>query len=163
MKMPYSWMSQMAAFVAMMLVAVPATAATITLGDVTTSLSGSLFLDDARTGGTDATTHDDGGGLSPQRFFDLDGDGTLDPPESLDAPGIAGTVTIQGFGFASSATADANDASQVEVSFVYLGADEAVGGSDDVTIGSEIVNYNYQVQVSTLSISTPRLVRRSTD
>ena len=115
-----------------------ANAATISSGDVTTNLDGTLFVDDAAPGGTDATKHD-GDPFNPQRNFDLNGDGLIG------APGVPGTITIQGFGFATSGATAANDAASVTLTFTYLGANENVGGGDDIVIGTETVNYDFTV------------------
>ena len=129
---------------ACVITAAPAAGATITAGDVTTSLAGDLFFDDARTGGGDQTINDVNGAGAPlppaniQRYFDFDNDGSI-----LDMAG-PGTVTIQGFGFATSAAAAANDAVQIELTFIYLGADENPGtAADNVLLGSETVGYTH--------------------
>ena len=117
-----------------------ARAASILQQDVSSSLLGDVFMDDAVTGGGDTTVHDNsngGAGTSFSRFFDLDGDSTIA------APGVAGTVSILDFGFATSGTASANDATSVTIGFTYLGLDEAVGGGDDVFLGSESVFYTH--------------------
>lgn len=110
--------------------------ATINLSDVTSNLDGTIFFDDARTGGGDLTTQE-GSSVTVQRFFDFDGNGIIA------APGTPGVVSIQSFGFATSAAADANDATEVDVTFIYLGQDENPGGVDDVLIGAERVNYAF--------------------
>lgn len=112
-------------------------AASIENGDVTTSLAGNLFVDDAVTGGSDVTTNDDS---SPRtigpRFWDLNSNGAIDDV------GLEGTLTIDGFGFASSGTASANDATSIDLTFVYLGEDE-VTSVDDVILGTRTVDYNH--------------------
>lgn len=117
-----------------------ANAATIVNGDVTASLTGDFFVDDAVTGGGDNTTQESG--TNPRtigpRFWDLDSSGTIDAGDL-----VAGTVTVTGFGFASSGTATANDATSVTLEFLYLGLDGLVGGGDDVSLGSETVGYNH--------------------
>ena len=111
--------------------------ATISAGDVTSNLDGDIFFDDARTGGGDAT-YGEGTVNNVQRFFDFDADGLItDPP----GPGV---VTIQSFGFATSGSAAANDATEIDLTFIYLGADENPGTvADNVVIGSERVGYNH--------------------
>ena len=52
---------------------------------------------------------------------------------------------MTGFGFAAQTSATANDATLIAVSFTYLGADEAVGGGDDVSIGTATGSYNFTV------------------
>ena len=118
------------------LLIVPSFAADFQKGDVTSGLTGTLFFDDSVTGGGDDTTNQPNASASV-RFCDLDGDGSTLPP------GASGVVTIQGFGFATSGTAGANDATSVNVSVSYLGADELFGGGDDVLIGSETVGYTH--------------------
>ena len=122
----------------------PALGATISVGDVTTNLAGDLFFDDARTGGGDQTINDVNGAGAPlapvniQRYFDFDGDGSI-----LDMAG-PGTVTVKGFGFATSAAALANDATEIDLTFIYLGADENPGtAADNVLLGTERVGYNH--------------------
>lgn len=111
-------------------------AATISAGDVTSNLDGTVFFDDARTGGGDATIQE-GNQQVVNRFLDFDGNGVITDP------GLPGVVTIQTFGFATSAAAAANDATLVDLTFIYLGQDENFGGGDDVTIGTEQVGYNH--------------------
>lgn len=108
-------------------------AATISLGDPTTELDGDLFIDDTSTGGGD-TVNPPPPAFNPSRFFDLDG--------LAGAPGVPGTVTIQGFGIATNNNAAQNSAESVTLTFTYLGANEAVGGGDDLVIGSETVLWN---------------------
>lgn len=117
-------------------VAAPAHAATILAGDVTSNLDGTVFFDNARTGGGDATTQE-GSSSIVQRFFDFDGNGMID------APGVPGVVTIQSFGFGTSAAAAANDATQVDLTFIYLGQDQNPNSIDDVVIGTERVGYDH--------------------
>lgn len=114
-----------------------AAAQTIVNGDVTTNLNGTFFVDDAVTGGNDVTTNDNSSprNIGP-RFWDLDGNGQLDDV------GVPGTVTVEGFGFATSGTASANDATSVDLTFIYLGADQILSG-DDVTLGTRTVGYNH--------------------
>ena len=103
------------------------------------SLTGTLaFMVDASTGGTDATQNEPGQ-FTPQRFFDFDndaGNGATDPSG-------AGTISIESFAFATSAQAAPNDADTLTLTFVYLGADETNGGTDDVTIGTVAVGYTH--------------------
>ncbi|TWT47845.1 hypothetical protein [Botrimarina hoheduenensis] len=116
------------------LVPLSAQAALISLGDPTTELEGSLFLNDATTGGGDTAIITPPGSLNPARYFDLDG--------LPGAPGVGGVVTIQGFGFATNASTTQNTATSVTITVTYLGADELVGGTDDIEIGSESVLWN---------------------
>lgn len=117
-------------------VAAPSLGATISAGDVTSNLDGDLFFDNARTGGGDQTVQE-GGAANLNRFFDFDGNGIIT------APGTPGTVTVQGFGFGTSGAAAANDATEVDITITYLGANENFGGGDDVLIGTERVGYNH--------------------
>ncbi len=116
--------------------------ATISQGDVTSSLEGTIFFDDARTGGSDITKHDDQTPLTVQRYLDFDGDNLINDP-----PGVPGTLTIQGFGFAAgnngTAPNDTNDAVELDLTFIYLGQDQNPNSADDVVIGTERVSYNY--------------------
>lgn len=113
-----------------------AAGATISAGDVTSNLDGTVFFDNARTGGGDATANE-GGTITVQRFFDFDGNGTIS------APGVPGVVTIESFGFATSGAAAANDATEVDLTFIYLGQDQNPNSPDDVVIGTERVSYNH--------------------
>lgn len=121
---------------AMLATATVSPAALIGPGDVTSSLDGDLFFDDARTGGGDQTINE-GSLANVQRFFDYDGNGLIA------APGVPGLVTIQGFGFATGAAAAANDATLIDLTFIYLGADENPNTPDDVLIGTERVGYSF--------------------
>lgn len=93
------------------------------VGDVTSNLEGDLFIDDAATGGSDVTIGE--GNFTPIgiRTFDY-------------GAGQAGTLTISGFGFATSAVADANDATSIDLQFVYMGADNTFNTADDFEIGT---------------------------
>ncbi|TWU22709.1 beta strand repeat-containing protein [Bythopirellula polymerisocia] len=114
----------------------PAQAETIVTGDVTTSLLGSFFVDDAATGGTDVTTTNPNSRTIGPRFWDLNSNGVIDDV------GTAGMLTINGFGFASNASAANNTATSIDLEFVYLGQDQVVG-FDDVTLGTRTVGYTY--------------------
>ena len=116
-------------------IAAPSYGALIVQGDVTSNLEGDLFFDNARTGGGDQTIQE-GSAANLNRFFDYDVDGMIT------APG-PGTVTVQGFGFATSAAAAANDATLVDITITYLGANENFGGGDDVLLGTERVGYSF--------------------
>ena len=98
-------------------------AATIVAGDVTTTLGPNFFIDDAAGGGGDFNSSD----ASFQRDF-----GALNV-------GSGGTeITVGGIGWASSGSGTA--ATQATVTITYLGANEAVGGGDDVQIGSAVTD-----------------------
>lgn len=114
----------------------PADSATITAGDVTSNLNGTIFFDDARLGGGDATAQE-GGSIVVNRFLDYDGNGTIS------APGVAGLLEIESFGFATSGAVAANDATEVDITIIYFGQNENLGGGDDVTLGTQRVNYSH--------------------
>ena len=101
-----------------------AEAATIGTGDVTASLGPTFFVDDAVTGGGDVTITQPVGGTYNRSFA-----GLLNTNQGLSR------VTLTGFGFATSTAAAENTATTLTVTFTYLGADEAVGGGDDVIMG----------------------------
>jgi len=114
-----------------------ADAAAILQGDVTTNLSGSFFVDEAAVGGTDVTTTN---ANSPRnigpRNWDLDSSGVIDAGDL-----VAGTVTVTGLGFASNGSSVNNTATSINIEFIYLGADGALGGGDDVSLGNETVTH----------------------
>lgn len=107
-------------------------AATIQSGNVTTTLGPSFFIDNALNGGTDTDINQPNSGV-----FDRNFNGQLTRNQGPTK------VSLTGFGFAAHTSASANDASTVAVSFTYLGADEAIGGSDDVVIGTATGNYSF--------------------
>ncbi|MGJ8655802.1 MAG: PEP-CTERM sorting domain-containing protein [Akkermansiaceae bacterium] len=111
-------------------------AATMVKGDVTTGLTGSFFVDDAATGGTDTSTT--GSRNIGPRFWDLDSSGTIDAGDL-----VAGTISVTGFGFASNANASSNTATSLIIQFTYLGEDGVAGGGDDVSLGSETVTKEF--------------------
>jgi hypothetical protein len=99
------------------------------VGDATPNsdvLVGDLFLDAATTGGGD--TNNATGVQSTIRTLDLNG--------TAGAPGVAGSVSIQGFVFATGNNLTAPAAAELTFTFTYLGLDGAVGGMDDVVIGT---------------------------
>ena len=110
----------------------PATlrAANIEEGDVTNVLGPTFFVDDATLGGSDTDINQPRPPLSVRLF-----DGLLSPNQGPTR------VTLTGFGFATHTSEAANDASTMTVTFTYLGADAAVGGGDDVIIGSATGNF----------------------
>ncbi len=89
-------------------------------------LVGDLFLDAATTGGGD--TNNATGVQSTIRTLDLNG--------TAGAPGVAGSVSVQGFAFATGNNLTAPAAAELTFTFTYLGLDGAVGGMDDVVIGT---------------------------
>ncbi|MBX7207642.1 MAG: RICIN domain-containing protein [Verrucomicrobiaceae bacterium] len=109
-----------------------ANAATFVKADVTTLLGPSFFVDDAATGGTDATVNQPSSGSYVRSFSGL-----------LTANQGSTTVTITGLGFATSTSVTNNDATSLTVTITYLGADGAAGGGDDVVIGSATGAYVY--------------------
>jgi autotransporter-associated beta strand protein len=105
-------------------------AADIVAGDVTSTLGPSFFVDDASNGGSD-TDINHNATASFVRLFN----GLLTPNQGPTR------VVITGFGFCTHTSATANDATAITVNFTYLGADQAVGGGDDVAIGSATGNF----------------------
>ena len=101
-----------------------ARSATIAPGDVTAALGPAFFVDDAVTGGDDVTiTHPTMEGYN-RSFAGL-----------LSSNQGQTRVTLTGFGFATSIAAAENTATSLTLTFTYLGANEAVGGGDDVVMG----------------------------
>ena len=107
-------------------------AATIRAGNVTTELGPTFFLDEATNGGVDTDLHQPNAAVLLRSFS-----GLLTPNQGPTR------VVLTGFGFALHTSATANDATSVAVGFTYLGADEAVGGSDDVVIGTTTGSLNF--------------------
>jgi hypothetical protein len=97
----------------------------IQAGDVTTILGPSFFVDDASDGGGDTDINQPSVPSFTRLFSGL-----------LTANQGPTRVILTGFGFAAHTSATANDAESIAVTFTYLGADEAVGGGDDVLIGT---------------------------
>ena len=114
-----------------------ARAATIGTGDVTASLGPTFFVDEAVTGGGDITVTQPTGAAYNRSFAGL-----------LNANQGLSRVTLTGFGFATSTAATENTATSLTVTFTYLGADEAVGGGDDVIMGSASGTYAYSSAVA---------------
>ena len=107
-------------------------AAIIQAGDVTTVLGPTFFLDEATNGGVDTDINQPSVAVLHRSF-----NGLLTPNQGPTR------VVLTGFGFALHTSATANDATSVAVTFTYLGADEAVGGSDDVVIGTATGNLSF--------------------
>ncbi len=131
----YFWRTLSVALVIILLVLVgqgSAWAATIATGNVTTALGPNFFVDDAVTGGTDTTVTQPSVANYNRSFA-----GQLSAYQGLTR------ISLTGFGFASYASTNGNSATNLTVSFTYLGADEASGGGDDVFIGSAKGTYNY--------------------
>lgn len=103
--------------------------ATISIGDLTTTLGTDYFLNQAATGGADINAITDTTAVSIRTFSALNS-------------GTGGSlVTITGFGFAAGAGANDNDAGTFTVGFNYLGNDGVFGGGDDVSFGSASGTY----------------------
>lgn len=107
-------------------------AATIQAGNVTTLLGPTFFLDEATNGGVDTDLHQPNVAVLLRSFNGLL---TLNQGPTR--------VSLTGFGFALHTSAAANDATSVAVTFTYLGADEAVGGADDVAMGTATGSLNF--------------------
>jgi autotransporter-associated beta strand protein len=109
-------------------------AATFGAGDVTASLGPTFFVDDAATGGSDSTVTQPAVASYIRSFA-----GLLTPNQGLSR------VTLTGFGFATSSAAAENTATSITLTFTYLGADGAVGGGDDVAMGTATGTYVFSV------------------
>ena len=109
-----------AQFLVLPLLATTAHGATIAAGNVTTALGPNFFFDLASTGGGDTNA-------SPTAAFNRD-------LGALNVGAGGASVSITGFGFA--AGAGVITATQVSMTITYLGANGAVGGGDDVLIGT---------------------------
>lgn len=107
-----------------------ARAATIGPGNVTAELGPTFFVDDAVNGGGDATVNQPGVASYNRSFAGL-----------LTAGQGPCRLTFTGFGFAAHTDPLVNDASSLAVTITYLGGDEAVGGGDDVVIGTATGSY----------------------
>lgn len=110
-------------------------AAAIGIGNVTTTLRPSFFVDEAATGGTDTILTQPLTG--PAGTYNRSFAGLLNTNQGPTP------ITLTGFGFAANGSPANNTATTLTVSFTYLGADEEAGGGDDVLIGSAAGNYNY--------------------
>lgn len=110
----------------------PLGAAIIQTGNVTTVLGPTFFVDDAANGGAD-TDYWAGGSFTNVRTFG----GLLSTNQGPTR------VTFTGFGFAAHTSATNNNATNVNVSFVYYGADGTNGGGDDVPIGTTSGTYTF--------------------
>ncbi|MGL5018243.1 MAG: glycosyl hydrolase, partial [Luteolibacter sp.] len=113
----------------------PLQAGTFQQGDVTTLLGPTFFIDEATNGGVDTDLHQDG--TNTTAFLLRSFNGLLKPNQGPTR------VVLTGFGFALHPSITANDATSVAIAFTYLGADEAVNGSDDVEIGTSIGTLNF--------------------
>ncbi|MEM8944454.1 MAG: PEP-CTERM sorting domain-containing protein [Planctomycetota bacterium] len=108
-----------------MALGVSANAATIApQTDVTATLGPDFFLDDASTGGGDATINQPAV-ANPARDF-----------AGINVGPLGSEISITGIGWASSSAVAANDATSVTATITYLGANEMFGGGDDVVIGT---------------------------
>ena len=129
---PFAVVARLIAFLLLGMGAREVSAATFVKADVTTLLGPSFFVDDAVIGGTDATVNQPASGVYVRSFSGL-----------LTANQGSTNVTITGLGFATSTSATNNDATSLTATFTYLGADGAVGGGDDVAVGSATGAYVY--------------------
>ncbi len=107
-------------------------AAIIQATNVTEVLGPTFFIDDAANGGTDTDINQPGTAVLERSFTGL-----------LARNQGPARVTLTGFGFATHTSATANDATSVSVAFTYLGADEALGGGDDVVIGNTTGSFTF--------------------
>jgi hypothetical protein len=114
-----------------------ARAATIGAGDVSSALGPTFFVDDAVSGGDEVTITGPAASAYNRSFA-----GLLTTNQGLSQ------VTLTGFGFATSTAAASNTATSLTVTFTYLGADEAVGGGDDVLLGSAAGAYAYSSAIA---------------
>ncbi len=106
----------------------------IQAGDVTTILGPSFFVDDASDGGGDTDINQPSVPSFTRLFSGL-----------LTANQGPTRVILTGFGFAAHTSSTANDAESIAVTFTYLGADEAVGGGDDILIGTATGDLTFTV------------------
>lgn len=110
----------------------PAQDGSFLTGDVTSLLGPGFFVDDATLGGSDTDINQPATGVYLRRF-----NGLLVPNQGPTR------VAITGLGFATHTSASANDATSIGLTFTYLGADEAVGGGDDVVVGSVTGSFSF--------------------
>ncbi len=99
---------------------------------LTTLLGPTFFVGDAATSGTDTTINQPTTGSYIRTFGN-----------QLTANQETTELRITGLGFATSTASASNNAKSLMVSFTYLGADGAVGGGDDIVIGSTTGDYVY--------------------
>ncbi len=111
-------------------------AATIAAGNVTTALGPTFFIDDATNGGGDVDYFANGSYGNIRTFGGL-----------LTRNQGPTRVTLTGLGFAAHTSATANNATSVNVTIIYLGADETrnLTGGDDVVIGTATGTYSFTV------------------
>lgn len=107
-------------------------AATIGQGDATSALGPTFFVDEAVVGGGDAIITQPTVASYNRSFAGL-----------LTANQGPSRVTLTGFGFATSTSSGNNTATSLTLTFTYLGADKAVGGGDDVAMGSVAGTYTF--------------------
>lgn len=110
----------------------PAQNGSFQTGDVTSLLGPGFFVDDTALGGSDTDINQPTVASFTRRF-----NGLLVPNQGPTR------LAITGFGFATHTSASANDATSVAVTFTYLGADEAVGGGDDVPLGTSTGSFAF--------------------
>ncbi len=95
-----------------------------------------LLFDEARAGGGDTAAQVN---FTPSRFLSSVA-GTNDNWAAGLATGTPGTIEFTGLGFALRGGTTATEAS---ATIIYLGADGAVGGGDDETVGMVTDNLNF--------------------
>ena len=108
-------------------------AATIGIGEVTSALGPTFFVDDASTGGGDTSALVQPAVGSYTRSFA----GLVNSYQGRSR------VMLTGFGFATANAPADHTATSLTITFTYLGADELVGGGDDVVMGSATGNYHF--------------------
>ena len=113
---------------------VPSTlcAANIVEGDVTNVLGPTFFVDDVTGGGSDTDI-----GHGSVAYFARQFNGLLTPHQGPTR------IVLTGFGFFTHTEPTANDATTVAVTFTYLGADGAINGGDDVSIGTASGSFTF--------------------
>ncbi len=104
----------------------------IAAGNVTAVLGPAFFVDEAATGGGDSVVTQPAAASFNRSFAGM-----------LTRNQGATRLAFTGFGFATSNGSATNTATTLTVAITYLGADEALGGGDDVSLASAAGNYHY--------------------
>lgn len=117
--------------------ATPLRAADFVAGNVTTNLGPTFFVDDAANGGTDTDINQPAVTALNRNFNGL-----------LTRNQGPTRINLTGFGFATHTSSTANDADTVVVTFTYLGADELLGGGDDVVVGTASGGFTFVLAAS---------------